>query len=85
MRLTLKNNLTKAEMEFDVTNKMTSGLFYAFDITLSGETTEGEYTYTLYGDKNEVIATGLAQIGDYKPETSAYTENNQQQFITYNG
>lgn len=83
MILKLTNNVTKTEYEFEVEDKGTSNLFFDFDIVLNDGMADGEYTYKLYNEKDEEIATGLAQIGDYKPKKATY--DNKRQTIVYNG
>lgn len=86
MTLKLKNNLTNKELEFlNLDDLGASRLYYTFDITLPEVMEEGEYTYTLL-DENEIIASGLLQIGDYVPKTEQYTaQTNNNGYITYNG
>ena len=43
---------------------------------------EGEYSYKLY-DNNKLVSRGLAQIGDYVPQTTAYTKT-EDGYIQYN-
>lgn len=86
MVLKLRNNLTKIEYTFDnLDDKLTSRLFYTFDITLPADMDDGEYAYTLY-DENEVVkATGLLQVGDFKPKNNTYTAETHNGYIQYNG
>lgn len=84
MLLKLTNNLTKAEMEFQVTDKNTSGMFYVFDIQLESKADEGEYTYELFDDDSKKVATGLLQIGDYVAEHQTYN-NDEKTYIVYGG
>lgn len=83
MTLKLTNNLTKASMTFDVEDKNVSGLYYVVDIQLQSRVDEGEYTYQLY-DKEKMVAHGLLQVGDYKPENTTYN-NGKQDYIVYGG
>lgn len=85
MVLKLRNNLTKKEYTFDnLVDQMTSRLFYTLDITLFEGMDDGEYAYTLY-DGNVVKATGLLQVGDYKPQNNTYTAQTHDGYIQYNG
>ena len=43
---------------------------------------EGEYSYKLY-DNNKLVSRGLAQIGDYVPQTTTYTKT-KDNYIQYN-
>ena len=43
---------------------------------------EGEYSYKLY-DNNKLVSRGLAQIGDYVPQTTTYTKT-EDNYIQYN-
>lgn len=81
MTLKLINNLTKAEYELEVADKLTSGLFYCVDVVLPTDMEDGEYTYQLK-DK-EVVATGLCQVGEYVAETAQY--NKKEKYVVYNG
>lgn len=86
MTLKLRNNLTKIEYTFDnLVDELVSRLFYTFDITLPEGMDDGEYAYTLYDDRNVVKATGLLQVGDYKPQNNTYTAQTQNGYIQYNG
>lgn len=84
MTLKLKNNTTKAEIQFDVTDKGGSCMYYVFDIQLEGQVEDGEYTYELYDLNDEIVSTGLIQIGDYVAEHTTYNNDNQQ-YIVYGG
>ncbi len=86
MTLKLRNNLTKQEYTFDnLDDKLASRLFYTFDVTLPEGMDDGEYTYTLYDEENVVKATGLVQIGDYKPQNNTYSAETHNGYIQYNG
>lgn len=86
MTLELRNNLTKQVYSFDnLDDKLTSRLFYTFDITLPDGMDDGEYTYTLRDENQSVKATGLLQVGDYKPENNTYTAQTHNGYIQYNG
>lgn len=86
MTLKLRNNLTKIEYTFDnLVDELVSRLFYTFDITLPEGMDDGEYAYTLYDERNVVKATGLLQVGDYKPQNNTYTAQTQNGYIQYNG
>lgn len=84
MKLAIKNNVTKKEYEFQVDDIGDSTLFYHFNITLEAGVDDGEYGYILYDDE-DVVATGLLQVGDYTPSTTAYTNDNKDVYIQYNG
>lgn len=85
MRLNIENKVTKAKYDFTVTDKQTSGIYYVFDIQLPSGIDDGDYEYNLYDDDKVLVATGYVRIGDYTPETSAYTGNNGETFIQYAG
>lgn len=86
MTLKLRNNLTKIEYTFEnLVDELVSRLFYTFDITLPAGMDDGEYAYTLYDERNVVKATGLLQVGDYKPQNNTYTAQTQNGYIQYNG
>ena len=86
MTLKLFNNLTKKEYTFNnLDDKLTSRLWYTFDITLQPNMDDGEYTYTLYDEDNVIKATGLLQVGDYTPNNNTYTAQTHNGYIQYNG
>lgn len=85
MTLELTNNLTKNKTLLEgIEDKNNSTLFYSFDICLEGIYEDGEYTYRLL-DGEEVKATGLLQIGDYKRDTDINKEynDNKKGYIVY--
>lgn len=87
MTLELTNNLTKNKTILEgIEDKNNSALFYSFDICLEGTYEDGEYTYRLL-DGEEVKATGLLQIGDYKRDENVNTEynDNNNGYIVYDG
>lgn len=86
MTLKLRNNLTKVVYTFDnLEDKLTSRLFYTFDLTLQDNMDDGEYTYNLIDGNEAIVATGLLQIGDYTPNNNTYTAQTQNGYIQYNG
>ena len=85
MTLEIINNLTKNKTLLEgIDDKNNSTLFYSFDICLEGIYEDGEYTYRLL-DGEEVKATGLLQIGDYKRDENINKEYNDNKtgFIVY--
>lgn len=76
MTFILTNNLDKKEYTFSVTDENDSKLFYHFNITLGGAMPDGEYTYKLIDENTNIVATGLAQVGDYTPEKITYNKPN---------
>lgn len=85
MTLELTNNLTKNKTLWEeIEDKNNSALFYSFDICLEGIYEDGEYTYRLL-DGEEVKATGLLQIGDYKRDANINKEynDNKKGYIVY--
>ncbi len=87
MLLKLTNNLTKKVYEFDnLDDKLTSRIFYTFDIQLTETMDEGEYSYDLYDEEGLHKASGLLQIGDYRPENKTYSATTTESgYIQYNG
>jgi hypothetical protein len=85
MRLELTANLSKITTILNgIEDKNNSTLFYSFDINLEGTYEDGEYTYRLF-DGDELKATGLLQIGDYKRDTDINKEynDNKKGYIVY--
>lgn len=83
MVLTFTNNVDKSVYNFDVTDNNLSQIFYNFNIVLPEGMPDGEYGYVLT-DGDTGLATGLVQIGDYVPEKTEYTKDNNS-FIQYKG
>lgn len=85
MTLELRANLSKITTILEgLEDKNNSALFYSFDICLEGIYEDGEYTYRLL-DGEEVKATGLLQIGDYKRDANINKEynDNKKGYIVY--
>lgn len=85
MTLEIINNLSKNKTIIEnLDDKNNSALFYSFDINLDGTYEDGEYTYRLF-DGDELKATGLLQIGDYKRDENINKEYNDNKtgFIVY--
>lgn len=85
MTLELTANLSKITTILEgLEDKNNSALFYSFDICLEGIYEDGEYTYRLL-DGEEVKATGLLQIGDYKRDTDINKQynDNEKGYIVY--
>lgn len=85
MTLEIISNLTKNKTVLEnLEDKNSSALFYSFDICLEGIYEDGEYTYRLL-DGEEVKATGLLQIGDYKRDANINKEynDNKKGYIVY--
>lgn len=85
MTLELTANLSKITTILEgLEDKNNSTLFYSFDICLEGIYEDGEYTYRLL-DGEEVKATGLLQIGDYKRDADINKQynDNEKGYIVY--
>ena len=85
MTLELTANLSKITTILEgLEDKNNSALFYSFDICLEGIYEDGEYTYRLL-DGEEVKATGLLQIGDYKRDADINKQynDNEKGYIVY--
>lgn len=84
MRLQIQNNLTKKVYTFDnLDDKLTSRLFYTFDLTLPSGMDDGIYQYKLF-DGDTVKATGLLQVGEFTAKNNTYSAQTQNGYIQYN-
>lgn len=84
MRLSITNNTTKRVIYDEIVEDLGGNRnFYKFSINLPNDVEDGEYTYDLYNEE-EIIATGLIQVGDYKSDNFSY-KNNKKEYISYNG
>lgn len=62
MILTIKSTIDlNVIFSQEVTDKQTSGMYYAFDISLPADIPDGEYEYTLT-DGNDILSTGMMTI-----------------------
>ena len=84
MKFTIKNNITKKTITKTVEDIGESRLYYFFNYSLDETVDEGEWSYFLYDDDDEIVANGICQIGDYVPQHTIY-DNNNQGYTQYNG
>lgn len=82
MILKLYNNLTKVEYSYIVDDTGNSNINYKINLKLESGMPEGTYEFKLY-DNNKLVSRGLAQIGDYVPQTTTYTKT-EDNYIQYN-
>ena len=86
MKLKLSNNVTKVVTIIEnIVDLAGSAYNYEFDVELPDGMDDGEYEYVLMDDENNPLATGVAQIGDYEPEKTAYTAQTKNTYVQYNG
>lgn len=71
--LTLNDVMGDGELMVNVADIEVYDRAYKLAVKLSKKVTEGEYEYTLRIG-GEVVATGLAQIGNYKANIISYDE-----------
>lgn len=71
--LTLNDVMGDGELAVNVAAMEMYDRAYKLAVKLSKKVTEGEYEYTLRIG-SEVVATGLAQVGDYKANIISYDE-----------
>lgn len=85
MKLLFKNNVSKIESEYQVTDLCDSKLYYHFEnFVLQEGLPDGEYNYELYDNNNVLVAQGLVQIGNYVPKNTITYENNKTTYKQYN-
>jgi len=85
MTFYLQNNVTKREYSYRVIDVNDSSLFWHFTLTLEEGMDEGEYTYKLINEPEEVLAQGVLQIGDYQNNAKKYTVTDDNGIKQYNG
>lgn len=73
MVLKLYNTLDKKSYEFIVNDIGNSNINYKVNLKLDDGMADGEYEFKLFNN-NKLVSRGLAQIGDYKPQTTTYTK-----------
>ena len=86
MILEITNNLTKKTYQLALTEPSFDRLFLNASVQLPEKLSDGEYTYFLIDD-NKILATGLAQVGDYVQEDKITynSSGDTNEFIQYNG
>ena len=82
MTLKLTNSVSKKEYLFAIEDTNSSIFYWNFNLKLNKDMDDGEYCYVLV-DGEKTLATGLLQIGDYKPEKTEY--ENKKTYTIYNG
>lgn len=82
MKLILKNNITHRNFEYSVDDLNESSIYYTFSLNIPEEMDDGEYDYVLKDDLDNILATGLMRIGDYKQENTQYN-NKDKKIIQY--
>jgi len=86
MTLNLVNSLTKVSYSLEnLTDLGTNPLNYRFDINLPANIDNGEYEYTLLNDQQDVLATGILQIGNYEAPKTSYTAQTINNYVQYEG
>lgn len=86
MKLKLSNNVTKVVTILEnIVDLAGSAYNYEFDVELPAGMDDGEYEYVLMDDENNPLATGVAQIGTYEPEKTAYTAQTKNTYVQYQG
>ncbi len=74
MTLYLTNQLSKIQYEISgLTDLGTSRTYYNLDVTLPEGIVDGQYNYALADDEGVIVATGIAQVGDYVPNNVTHT------------
>lgn len=73
--LTLSDVMGGGDIAVSVRSLEVFDRVYKLSVKLSKKMTEGEYEYTLRIG-GEIVATGLAQVGDYQAEVINYEEEN---------
>lgn len=82
MEIEFINKITKKIYNLSgLTDTHISNMFYNFNITIP-EMEIGEYEYRLK-DEDNVIASGLAIVGDYKAEPQEYNNKDKKPYKTY--
>lgn len=88
MKFTITNNVSKKSITKTVEDIGDSTLYYHFNYSLDELTYEGEWSYFLYDDEDNLLAQGLLQIGDYQVpsgSTTIYNNNPKTEYIQYYG
>ncbi len=86
MKLQLSNCLTKVVTIIEnIVDLGSSAYNYEFDVELPEGMDDGDYEYVLMDDQNNHLATGVAQVGAYVPEKTAYTAQSKTTYVQYQG
>ena len=84
MTLKLTHQVSHKVYTFEVEDSNTSVIYYNFNLTLENDMDEGQYDYLLL-EGDDILARGIAQIGDFKPEKTEYKNKNDNGYIVYGG
>lgn len=77
----LKNNISQESYTYNLEEVGDSALYYHFQ-DLEIDIPDGEYTYTLYGESEEILGEGLCRVGNV--ETQRNIEyNNERTYKQY--
>ena len=87
MLLELQNNLDKTRVQITINDPNFNRLYLSGTIQLPEGMSDGEYTYWVIDDNNQILAQGLLQIGDYVQEDKITynSSGDTNEFIQYNG
>lgn len=83
MKLKLYSNLLNKSWLLDVKDAGSTMNYYKFDINLPDNIDDGQYNYELIDDNDNIIDTGIIQVGDFTQNNKQY--NNKKENIVYNG
>ena len=84
--LILKNEVTNRSYTLQNLEDLNLSAFnYTFNIQLPENMPTGEYTYRLIDENNALMATGMAQCGNYDPDTKPYTGSTHNGYKQYEG
>lgn len=84
MTLVLINCLQNKAYTIPVEDTEESRLYYVFqDLALETDMPDGIYNYELYDDDDDLLTTGLMQIGEFEDNNTQYDDNNTNNRIIY--
>lgn len=73
MILQMINSVTKQEWNYTVDDANKYRDYYLFEgLQLEEGMPDGEYTYNLLDEDDDIVSTGLMRIGDYKASNKTY-------------
>lgn len=84
MTLKLMNSVSKKEYSYTVEDTNSSIYYWNFNLTLENDLGKGQYDYLLL-EGDDILARGIVQIGEFKPEKTEYKNKNDNGYIVYGG
>lgn len=81
--IVITNQVDKTSISLPFEASLTGNYYVLSSSFFKDLTTIGQYDYELINSNDEVVYSGILQVGDYKPSVNSY--KNEKQIIQYGG